>query len=145
MQEQIAVSPVEDTQVSGVLLVEQFLENYEFRKNVVTNKLEVRVREDADSPFQPLTKEVENRILLHAQQSATLGRKMHSFKSKDAQLHTKRNSQLRSWKESLIVRSCTNKSGFSAYDNSQFRREKTANCRVFARFFATLTVKANNN
>ncbi len=66
MQEQIAVSPVEDTQVSGVLLVEQFLENYEFRKNVVTNKLEVRVREDADSLFQPLTKEVENGILLRA-------------------------------------------------------------------------------
>ena len=86
MQEQIAVSPVEDTQVSGVLLVEQFLENYEFRKNVVTNKLEVRVREDADSPFQPLTKEVENRILLHAQQSATLGRKMHCFTPKDAHL-----------------------------------------------------------
>ena len=61
-----ATAPVEDTQVSGVLLVEQFLEKYEFRKNVVTNKLEVRVREDATSCFQPLTAEVENGIILQA-------------------------------------------------------------------------------
>ena len=66
MQKQNATSPVEDTQVSGVLLVEQFLEKYEFRKNVVTNKLEVRVRKDDAGQFRPLTAEVENGIILQA-------------------------------------------------------------------------------
>lgn len=71
MQNQIATTPVEDTQVSGVLLVEQFLEKYEFRKNVVTNKLEVRLRENADGRFQPLTTEVENGIILQARKDLT--------------------------------------------------------------------------
>lgn len=66
MENQHPQAPVEDTKVSGVLLVEQFLEKYQFRKNVVTNKLEVRVREDATSLFQPLTAEVENGIVLQA-------------------------------------------------------------------------------
>ncbi|MCR5819393.1 MAG: DUF3874 domain-containing protein [Bacteroidaceae bacterium] len=66
MEKQNVTSPVEDTPVSGVLLVEQFLENYEFRKNVVTNKLEVRARDGVDNDFQLLTPEVENGIVIRA-------------------------------------------------------------------------------
>ena len=59
--------PVEDTKVSGVLIIEQFLsENYQFQKNVISNKLEVRARDGQDAPFQPLTAEVENSIIVRA-------------------------------------------------------------------------------
>lgn len=60
-------SPAEDTNVSGVLLVEQFLsENYEFRKNVISNKLEVRERSKEGAIFLTLTTEVENSIIVRA-------------------------------------------------------------------------------
>ena len=60
-------SPAEDTNVSGVLLVEQFLsENYEFRKNVISNKLEVRERSKEGAIFLTLTSEVENSIIVRA-------------------------------------------------------------------------------
>lgn len=52
--------------MSGVLLIEQFLqENYEFQKNVISNKLEVRERKEG-AAFQPLTAETENSIILRA-------------------------------------------------------------------------------
>lgn len=47
-------------------MVEQFLqENYEFQKNVISNKLEVRERREG-ATFQPLTAETENSIILRA-------------------------------------------------------------------------------
>lgn len=66
MQKQLSQRHEEDTNVSGVLLIEQFLqENYVFQKNVISNKLEVReLREGAT--FQPLTAEAENSIILRA-------------------------------------------------------------------------------
>ena len=66
MKEQLSQRHGEETDVSGVLLIEQFLqENYEFRKNVISNKLEVRERHEG-AAFQPLTIEAENSIILRA-------------------------------------------------------------------------------
>lgn len=67
MEKTISLPPGEDTNVSGVLLAEQFLnENYEFQKNVISNKLEVRQRGKEGATFQPLTAEVENSIIVRA-------------------------------------------------------------------------------
>lgn len=67
MEKQISLPPVEDTNVSGVLLTEQFLsENYAFQKNVISNKLEVCERGKEGATFQPLTAEVENSIIVRA-------------------------------------------------------------------------------
>ena len=67
MEKTISLPPGEDTNVSGVLLAEQFLnENYEFQKNVISNKLEVRERGKEGATFQPLTAEVENSIIVRA-------------------------------------------------------------------------------
>ena len=66
MKKQLSQRHGEDTNVSGVLLIEQFLqENYEFQKNVISNKLEVRERKEG-AAFQPLTAETENSIILRA-------------------------------------------------------------------------------
>ncbi|MBR0432736.1 MAG: DUF3874 domain-containing protein [Bacteroidaceae bacterium] len=67
METQTSFSPGEDTNVSGVLLTEQFLnENYAFQKNVISNKLEVLERGKEDASFQPLTAEAENSIIVRA-------------------------------------------------------------------------------
>lgn len=67
MENKISLPPGEDTNVSGVLLTEQFLsENYAFQKNVISNKLEVRERGKEGATFQPLTAEVENSIIVRA-------------------------------------------------------------------------------
>ena len=66
MKNQLPQRHTEETNVSGVLMVEQFLqENYEFQKNVISNKLEVRERREG-ATFQPLTAETENSIILRA-------------------------------------------------------------------------------
>lgn len=66
MKKQLSQRHGEETNVSGVLLIEQFLqENYEFQKNVISNKLEVRERKEG-AAFQPLTAETENSIILRA-------------------------------------------------------------------------------
>ena len=67
METQTSFSPGEDTNVSGVLLAEQFLnENYAFQKNVISNKLEVLERGKEGASFQPLTAEAENSIIVRA-------------------------------------------------------------------------------
>ncbi len=67
METLTSLSPGEDTNVSGVLLAEQFLnENYAFQKNVISNKLEVLERGKEDASFQPLTAEAENSIIVRA-------------------------------------------------------------------------------
>jgi len=67
MEKQNSLLPVEDTNVSGVLLTEQFLsENYTFQKNVISNKLEVLERGKEGATFRPLTTEVENSIIVRA-------------------------------------------------------------------------------
>lgn len=67
METQTSFSPGEDTNVSGVLLTEQFLsENYAFQKNVISNKLEVLERGKEGATFQPLTAEAENSIIVRA-------------------------------------------------------------------------------
>ena len=67
MERQLFLPPEEDTNVSGVLLTEQFLsENYAFQKNVISNKLEVLERGKEGATFQPLTAEVENSIIVRA-------------------------------------------------------------------------------
>lgn len=67
MERKISLPPEEDTNVSGVLLTEQFLsENYAFQKNVISNKLEVLERGKEGATFQPLTAEAENSIIVRA-------------------------------------------------------------------------------
>lgn len=67
MERQLFLPPEEDTNVSGVLLTEQFLnENYAFQKNVISNKLEVLELGKEDASFQPLTAEAENSIIVRA-------------------------------------------------------------------------------
>lgn len=67
MERTIFLPPEEDTNVSGVLLTEQFLnENYAFQKNVISNKLEVLERGKEGATFQPLTAEAENSIIVRA-------------------------------------------------------------------------------
>jgi len=64
-QEIISVTPV-----TSIELTEQFLsENYQFRKNILSSKLEVRETSMPDAPFRPCTRETLNTITIRARKT----------------------------------------------------------------------------
>lgn len=55
----------EGEDANDMLILKEFLhENYEFRNNELSGKMEFRPRGDDDIPFRPLTREAENSIIL---------------------------------------------------------------------------------
>lgn len=62
-----ALQQTDAEETDELLIVKQFLgENYEFRNNVVSGKLEFRKLEESDETFRQLTFEAENSIIVRA-------------------------------------------------------------------------------
>jgi predicted P-loop ATPase len=61
------VAEADSDEASNVRIIKEFLEqNYEFRNNLLSGKLEFRQRDNPQSTFRPLTREAENSIILRA-------------------------------------------------------------------------------
>ena len=63
----VVVEQPQNVQTQSVLIIEQFLnDNYLFRRNVLSGKVEFKVRTELTADFRPLTQEALNSIIIRA-------------------------------------------------------------------------------
>ena len=63
----VALGTPLSAQTGNVLIVEQFLtDNYLFRRNVLSGKVEFKVKSNEDGDYRPLTQEALNSIIIRA-------------------------------------------------------------------------------
>ena len=63
----VVVEQPQNVQTESVLFIEQFInDNYRLRRNVLSGKVEFKMREDVTADYRPLTQEAQNSMVIHA-------------------------------------------------------------------------------
>ena len=63
----VVVEQPQNVQTARVLIIEQFLnDNYRLRRNVLSGKVEFKMRAEVTADYRPLTQEALNSIIIHA-------------------------------------------------------------------------------
>ena len=61
------VEQPQNVQTESVLFIEQFInDNYRLRRNVLSGKVEFKMRDDVTADYRPLTQEAQNSMVIHA-------------------------------------------------------------------------------
>ena len=63
----VVVEQPQNVQTESVLFIEQFInDNYRLRRNVLSGKVEFKMRDDVTADYRPLTQEAQNSMVIHA-------------------------------------------------------------------------------
>ena len=63
----VVVEQPQNVQTESVLFIEQFInDNYRLRRNVLSGKVEFKMREDVTADYRPLTQEAQNSMVIRA-------------------------------------------------------------------------------
>ena len=63
----VVVEQPQNVQTESVLFIEQFInDNYRLRRNVLSGKVEFKMRDDVTADYRPLTPEAQNSMVIHA-------------------------------------------------------------------------------
>ena len=63
----VVVEQPQNVQTASVLIIEQFLnDNYRLRRNVLSGKVEFKMRAEVTADYRPLTQEALNSIIIRA-------------------------------------------------------------------------------
>ena len=63
----VVVEQPQNVQAESVLFIEQFInDNYRLRRNVLSGKVEFKMREDVTADYRPLTQEAQNSMVIRA-------------------------------------------------------------------------------
>ena len=63
----MVVEQPQNVQTESVLFIEQFInDNYRLRRNVLSGKVEFKMRDDVTADYRPLTQEAQNSMVIHA-------------------------------------------------------------------------------
>ena len=63
----VVVEQPQNVQTESVLFIEQFInDNYRLRRNVLSGKVEFKMRDDVTADYRPLTQEAQNSMAIHA-------------------------------------------------------------------------------
>ena len=63
----VVVEQPQNVQTTSVLIIEQFLnDNYRLRRNMLSGKVEFKIRAEVSADYRPLTQEALNSIIIHA-------------------------------------------------------------------------------
>ena len=63
----VVIEQPQNVQTTSVLIIEQFLnDNYHLRRNVLSGKVEFKMKSEVTADYRPLTQEALNSIIIHA-------------------------------------------------------------------------------
>jgi len=63
----VVIEQPQNVQTTSVLIIEQFLnDNYRLRRNVLSGKVEFKMKSEVTADYRPLTQEALNSIIIHA-------------------------------------------------------------------------------